>query len=218
MPKRIVLIGGAGHASDLLGVIEAMNEAAQAAPTPWAEVVGIVADGAIDPKRFVGRGVERIGSIDDLKHIDATHYVMGIGYSQPRRTVQKRMEPFALMPLTLVHPRAWVHPSASIGAGTVVLAGAVVSAMAVIGDHCVIHHNSVIGHDAQLQDFVTVLPGASVSGDTLLEEACAIGSRAVVIEKRTVGADAIVGAGAIVSRDLPPGVVATGVPARWSDA
>lgn len=203
---RIALIGGGGHASDVLGVIESLGLDAE---------VGLVADMKVDPGRFARRGVEQWGLISELGTLGVTHYVMGIGYSQPRRKVQARLEPFSMTPLTLIHPRAWVHPSASIGAGTVILAGAIVSALAAIGDHCVIHHNSIVGHDAQLQDFVTVLPGASVSGDTLLEEACVIGSRAVVIEKRIVGPGAVVGAGAVISKDVPADVIATGVPAQF---
>lgn len=204
---RIVLVGGGGHASDILGIIESLELDAE---------VGLVADMKVDLGRFSRRGVEQWGLISELDRLDADHYVMAIGYSQPRRTVQRRIEPFALQPLSLVHPRAWVHPSARLGAGTVVMAGAMVSALAVIGDHACIHHNSVIGHDAQLGDFVTVLPGASVSGDTVLEEACLIGSRAVVIEKLRVGEAAIVGAGAVVTHDIPAATKAIGVPARWS--
>lgn len=202
---RILLVGGGGHASDVLGVIEELRLDAE---------VGLVADVEVDLGRFACRGVPQWGLISEIPNLGATHYVMGIGYSKPRRTVQQRVAQFGLPALTLVHPRAWVHPSATIGSGAVIMAGAIVSALAVVGRHACVHHNSVIGHDAELGDYVTVLPGASVSGDTHLEEACLIGSRAVVIEKRRVGAEAIVGAGAVVSRDVPRGRTVTGVPAR----
>jgi acetyltransferase-like isoleucine patch superfamily enzyme len=41
-----------------------------------------------------------------------------------------------------------------------------------------------------------------------------IGQRAVVLGGVTVGDDAVIGAGAVVDRDVPPGAIATGVPAR----
>src|SRR4051794_26975528 len=41
-----------------------------------------------------------------------------------------------------------------------------------------------------------------------------LGSGAIVNPGVTIGADTVVGAGAVVTKDLPPGVVAAGVPAR----
>jgi maltose O-acetyltransferase len=41
-----------------------------------------------------------------------------------------------------------------------------------------------------------------------------LGSGAILCPRVTIGDDTVVGAGAVVTRDLPPGVVAYGVPAR----
>jgi maltose O-acetyltransferase len=41
-----------------------------------------------------------------------------------------------------------------------------------------------------------------------------LGGGVVVCPGVTIGDDTVVGAGAVVTRDLPPGVVAAGVPAR----
>lgn len=203
---RIAIIGGGGHASDVLGVIESLGLQAE---------IGLLADTELDLGRFERRGVTQWGLISDLPRLAFTHYVMGIGYPKPRRDVQRRVAAATRPePLTLVHPSAWVHPTARIGAGTVVLGGAMISALAAIGEHCVVHHNSAIGHDARLDDFATVLPGASISGDVTLGEASLVGSRAVVIEKLNVGDEATVGAGAVVSRDVPPKITVKGVPAR----
>lgn len=49
---------------------------------------------------------------------------------------------------------------------------------------------------------------------TVVEDGAAIGSGAIVLGGVRVGRHAMVGAGAVVSRDVPPGAVVAGVPAR----
>ena len=70
-----------------------------------------------------------------------------------------------------------------------------------------------MGHDTELEDYVTVLPGANVAGNVRLETGVTVGSGAVVLQGRTVGAGALVGAGAVVTRDVLPGTVVVGSPA-----
>jgi UDP-2-acetamido-3-amino-2,3-dideoxy-glucuronate N-acetyltransferase len=49
---------------------------------------------------------------------------------------------------------------------------------------------------------------------TLIKRGASIGSNATILCGVTVGEDAIVGAGSVVTRDVPPGVVVAGSPAR----
>jgi UDP-2-acetamido-3-amino-2,3-dideoxy-glucuronate N-acetyltransferase len=49
---------------------------------------------------------------------------------------------------------------------------------------------------------------------TTVERGVTIGSGAVIMAGIRVGADALVGAGAVVTHDVPPGVIVTGNPAR----
>lgn len=105
-----------------------------------------------------------------------------------------------------------------IGSGSVILAGVCISPGVVIGQHVYLSHGSLIGHDCNVHDFVSVMPGGSVSGDARLEESCMIGANATVLQGVTVGAGATLGAGAIAVSDIPPGAVAKGIRARWQSA
>jgi maltose O-acetyltransferase len=48
----------------------------------------------------------------------------------------------------------------------------------------------------------------------MIEDNVWLGGGVVVCPGVTIGADTVVGAGAVVTRDLPAGVLAAGVPAR----
>jgi len=70
-----------------------------------------------------------------------------------------------------------------------------------------------IGADCQVSQQVTI--GYDDRGaPPILGDRVRIGANAVVIGPVTVGDDAVVGAGAVVVRDVPPGAVVGGVPAK----
>jgi sugar O-acyltransferase (sialic acid O-acetyltransferase NeuD family) len=211
MKMRIVLVGGGGHASDILGAFEARGESRGESGHP---IIGIVDDAEVDPHRFRHRGVTQIGRISDLKHIDASHYILALGFSQERRTMGARVAASGLTAATIVHPKADIPKSIPVGEGTVILSGVRMSPMATVGNHVYLSHGCLIGHDCQMHDYTTVLPGAGVSGDTILCAGCQIGTNATVVQGLTIGENAIVGAGAVVLKSVANGLTVVGNPAR----
>jgi acetyltransferase-like isoleucine patch superfamily enzyme len=84
-----------------------------------------------------------------------------------------------------------------------------------IGNDCVFSTCALIGHDAS----VAVLSRAfgkkyDAVGKVDIRDNCFIGYGAIVLPGVTVGPDSIVAAGALVNRDVPPGEVWGGVPAK----
>jgi acetyltransferase-like isoleucine patch superfamily enzyme len=49
---------------------------------------------------------------------------------------------------------------------------------------------------------------------TVVEEGASIGSGSTILSNLTIGAHAIIGAGSVVTRDVPPGTIVAGNPAR----
>jgi len=211
---RIVLIGGGGHASDVLGAFEARFGAVAAGHNP---VIGFLDDADVDDRRFRHRGLKQLGNLSDLGSIDATHYLLATGYPKSRMALFQRVTRASLDPASVIHPSAHVPPGFAIGAGAVILAGACISPMASIGRHACISNGAIIGHDCLVEDFVSVMPGAVVSGDTVLGRASMIGTNATIIQGVSIGEGASIGAGAVVVKDVPAGVTAVGVPAKWRD-
>lgn len=207
MTKRVVLVGGGGHASDVLAAYEAVSRA-DGMPHP---VIGYLADDDSGGHRFANRGIARIGVVKDYRWCGATHHIIALGWPDARRQMSERIQGAADI---IVHPTAFIPPAVSIGEGTVVLGLSIVSELARIGRHVYVSHGVLIGHDTVIGDFASLMPGASVSGDVIIGEGATIGANATVLEGLKIGSGAVIGAGAAVIRDVPAGATVVGNPAR----
>jgi acetyltransferase-like isoleucine patch superfamily enzyme len=106
----------------------------------------------------------------------------------------------------------FVHPAAIVGS------------FVSIGSYCVIGR-AQIGHRTQIASHVEIPSGRydhvrdeqgklvdCFHGETVVGEYCWIGASAIIMAK--IGDGSTIGAGAVVVKDIPPGVVAVGNPAR----
>ncbi len=114
----------------------------------------------------------------------------------------------------VIHPTAHVSRTARIGKGTVVGPGVIVAAHAVIGDHVYLNRGALVGHHSVLHDYVTVGPGANIAGCCQIAAATYIAMSAVILDGMRIGKHSVIGAGAVVTRDVPDHVQVVGIPAR----
>lgn len=114
----------------------------------------------------------------------------------------------------LVHPRAFVCPTVKIGVGSQILALACAAADARIGEDCILNHRASIDHECVLGEGVHIAPGATLCGCVVVERFAFVGAGAVVLPRLRIGVGALIGAGAVVTSDVPPGAVVAGNPAR----
>jgi len=148
-------------------------------------------------------------------------------------------EPFFKHALALVESTE-IGPGTRVWAWAHVMAGARVGADCNIGEHCFIERGAVLGDRVTvkcgvslydglvLEDGVFVGPDVTFANDprprsgrhlaeyprTRVREGASLGAGAILLPGVTVGRFAMVGAGALVARDLPDFALAYGSPAR----
>lgn len=80
-----------------------------------------------------------------------------------------------------------------------------------IGKYCVLTGCHILGHDAAV---VSRLKSGAMRIPTIIEDNCFIGYGAIILTGVTVGKGAVVGAGSIVTSDVPANMVVAGNPAK----
>ena len=101
-----------------------------------------------------------------------------------------------------------------IGEGTIICGGTILTCNIEIGSFVTLNLCCTVGHDTIIKDFASFMPSVNISGEVLIEEKAYVGTGAKIINQLQIGKGTIVGAGAVVSKTLPPNCTAVGIPAK----
>lgn len=206
--KSIAIVGAGGFGREIYDLLEKVNRTKH----EW-DVVGFVAtERPIFPNQA---NVRWLGSDDDfLRASNATHFVVAITDPGIRRSLADLYEKAGLIPATLIHPNADIGSNVSIGPGSVVCSRSNMTTDVVIGRHVIVDRLSSVAHDVEIGDYATIYPASVLSGGVKIEEGVCLGTRSCILPFVTVRSQALVGAGAVVTKDVPEKSVVVGVPAQ----
>jgi sugar O-acyltransferase (sialic acid O-acetyltransferase NeuD family) len=209
--RTLVVVGAGGFGRETVEAIRALN----AAGARW-RLAGYLDD---DPARHgtVIGGVPVLGGIAELDRMPEASVVVCTGRPDNYVSRPRIVERLGLPPeryATIIHPSASVSVTSRVGPGSVLLAQTVLTAAVTVGSHVAVMPHVTLTHDDVVADFATMASGVCLGGNVSVGRCAYIGAGALVRENRSVGSCALVGMGAIVTRDVPPGEVWAGVPAR----
>jgi acetyltransferase-like isoleucine patch superfamily enzyme len=84
-----------------------------------------------------------------------------------------------------------------------------------IGNHCTVAGNvRFLTHDGAVWVFTAEIPDLQKFGCIEIRDNCFIGMDAIIMGNVTIGPNAIVGAGSVVTKDVPENTIVAGNPAR----
>lgn len=112
---------------------------------------------------------------------------------------------------------AMAQPKIRIGAGTYINRNTFIDASQsiAIGKECAIGPGCYItDHDHGIEDNLPPLAQPLISQPTKIGDRVWIGANVTILKGVTIGQDAVIGAGSVVTKDVPAGAIVVGVPAK----
>lgn len=120
---------------------------------------------------------------------------------------------------SIIFPGVRFFGNLSIGSGVNINFNVLISASEgriTIGNDVLIGPNCVLRAANHVYDdpHTPIKHQGHAGGIIIIEDDCWLGANVVVLKDVTIGTGSIIGAGAVVNCDIPPGSIAVGVPAR----
>jgi sugar O-acyltransferase (sialic acid O-acetyltransferase NeuD family) len=194
------------------------REVAWLAEQSWSSEVEIefVVDVPNSPKQAANG--HRIRHVTEIAPEPSARIVIAVGDPAARRGIAALCAATGLREAIMVHPRAEISNTVELDHGTIICAGAILTTNIRVGRHVHINLDCTVGHDAIIGDFATLSPGVHVSGRVHIGRGVFIGTGANLINGTTdvplvIGNDAVIAAGACVTKSVDHGSLVAGVPA-----
>ncbi|WP_314010291.1 2,3,4,5-tetrahydropyridine-2,6-dicarboxylate N-acetyltransferase [Pseudostreptobacillus hongkongensis] len=156
--------------------------------------------------------IERIIKENDLKnyHLENDRRNSAVPMLDIKN-IDARIEPGAIIrDKVIIEPRAVIMMGAVINIGAKIGEGTMIDMNVVLGGRATVGKNCHIGAGTVLAGVIEP-PSAD---PVVIEDNVVIGANAVILEGVRVGANSVVAAGAVVTENVPSGVMVAGMPAR----
>jgi UDP-perosamine 4-acetyltransferase len=203
----LVIIGASGHAKVIIDMLQDAGN---------VEIVGCTSGDPADAEASL-LGIPVLGDDRVLPHCyeaGVRQAFVAVGDNRLRDKLMRRVVALGFGLANVISRQAAVSCRVKLGVGIAVMPGAIINVCSEIGDGSIVNTGATIDHDCRLGACVHIAPGTNLAGCVTLGEGAFLGTGARVIPKVNIGPWSIIGAGAVVIKDIPGYVTAVGVPAE----
>lgn len=205
--KNLIIIGAGGFGREMFGAARgAVGFGSEFEIRGFLDERRDALDGFKGYPPIVGSPLSYVPKTDDV-------FITALGSIASRRKCAKSIEDRGGRFVSIVHRTAILGPNVQIDEGAFIAPNVTLTADIRIGKHAAVFHNTSIGHDSELEDFTHVYAQCSIGGAVRICEGAVVYPGSVIVPRRLVGKDAVVGAGSTVVLNVKAGVSVFGSPA-----
>ncbi len=182
------------------------------------DVVGFLDDNPSLHERKID-GVPVLGTINKMKDLkdeyDIDDVYCPIGDNKLRVRLLKEAKALGYQIPNYIHPSVIISPDVKIGEGVYILLGTTIMPHSIIHDYVMISMGVRIAHHSVFEEGVFLSSGCVFGASITAQKYAYCGlSSTIMTGVKKIGEDCLIGAGAVVIRDVDDRAVMAGVPAK----
>jgi len=206
--KQLVIVGAGGFGREAL----AWAQQSVQFEREWT-IKGFIDD---NPDALQGKNTPArvIGKISDYEPQPDDVFICAIGTPAYKRRCSELLLARGAQFTRIVHRTAVIGDNVEMGEGVIMCPYALASANNRLGRGVAVYFHATVDHDACVGDWSQISGHCDLTAGVRIGREVFLGSRVSVIPGVEIGDGAYIGAGAVVTRNIPAGAKAYGVPAR----
>ena len=206
--KNLYIIGAGGFGREIAWLVERIN-----ANNPTWNLKGFIDDDELLLGKYKN-GYQVLGDCEYLKKLGEVYAVCAIASARIRKNIIDKFRGSKIIFTSLIDPSVLTSERVEIGSGAIICAGTILTVNIKIGNYAIVDVNSTRGQDSEIEDFVTLYPSVNISGNCIVGECSELGTGMQIIQGKKISRDCIIGAGAVVVKDITESGTFVGCPAR----
>lgn len=208
-PTPIAIFGAGGQGREILQLLRQIN-----AVQPQWECIGWLDDGL--EKGEVIAGLPVLGGVAELNDWkEELAVAIAVAWPSTKAKIVSLIHNEKVVYPVLIHPEVRLEEEeVKLGEGTIVTQGCRFTVNIQVGRFVLLNLATILTHDVVIEDFCSIMPSVNVSGAVHVGRATYIGTGTQIIQLLTIGENTIIGAGSVVTKDIPANCTAVGVPAK----
>ena len=208
--KDIAIYGAGGFGKEVLTLINDINKVEKL----W-NIVGFFDDGC--KKGDIINGITVLGTTQDLNNWNKEiSVVIAIGNTIVKKKIIDNINNQYVDYPTIIHPTVLIGDQnyVKIGKGCIICANNIITTNIEIGDFVILNLACTVGHDTTIGNYTAFMPTCNISGEVKINDCVYCGTGVKIINQLEIGENSVIGAGAVVVKDVEANTVVAGVPAK----